>query len=96
MYKPLTIQKQRTTQQMSEHLAQTFCQRKYINGQQIFGKDTKYSLGKSETISHLPKWYNQESSSTPQLKTIDSSVLSFLYSPTLTSIHDYWKNHSFD
>ena len=27
---------------------------------------------------------------------INSSVLSFLYSPTLTSIHDYWKNHSFD
>ena len=56
--KPLTIQKQRTTQQMSEYFAQTFCQRKYINGQQIFGKDTKYhySLGKSETISHLPKW----------------------------------------
>ena len=26
----------------------------------------------------------------------NSSVLSFLYSPTLTSIHDYWKNHSFD
>ena len=25
-----------------------------------------------------------------------SSVFSFLYSPTLTSIHDYWKNHSFD
>ena len=29
-------------------------------------------------------------------KSIDSSALSFLYSPTLTSIHDYWKNHSFD
>ena len=28
-------------------------------------------------------------------QTISSSVLSFLYSPTLTSIHDYWKNHSF-
>ena len=27
---------------------------------------------------------------------INSSVLSCLYSPTLTSIHDYWKNHSFD
>ena len=26
----------------------------------------------------------------------NSSMLSFLYSPTLTSIHDYWKNHSFD
>ena len=32
----------------------------------------------------------------PQFKSISSSVLSFLYSPTLTSIHDYWKNHSFD
>ena len=28
-------------------------------------------------------------------KSLSSSVLSFLYSPTLTSIHDYWKNHSF-
>ena len=27
---------------------------------------------------------------------INSSVLSLLYGPTLTSIHDYWKNHSFD
>ena len=33
----------------------------------------------------------QESSPTPQFKSINSSVLSFLYSPTLTSIHDYWK-----
>ena len=32
----------------------------------------------------------------PQFKNINSSVLSFLYSPTLTSIHDYWKNHSLD
>ena len=39
---------------------------------------------------------SQESSPTPQFKNINSSVLSFLYSPTLTSIHDYWKNHSFD
>ena len=37
-----------------------------------------------------------QSSPTPQLKNIHSSVLSFLYSPTLTSIHDYWKNHSLD
>ena len=29
-------------------------------------------------------------------KSISSLVLSFLYIPTLTSIHDYWKNHSFD
>ena len=32
----------------------------------------------------------------PQLESIHSSVISILYGPTLTSIHDYWKNHSFD
>ena len=39
---------------------------------------------------------SQESSPTPQFKNINSSALSFLYSPTLTSIHDHWKNRSFD
>ena len=39
---------------------------------------------------------SQESSPTPQFKNINSLALSFLYSPALTSIHDYWKNHSFD
>ena len=32
----------------------------------------------------------------PQFKSINSLVLSFLYSPTFTSIYDYWKSHSFD
>ena len=62
------------------------------------------SAGVSALASFLPKksqgWSpcsprdSQESS--PQFKGISSSVLSFLYSPTLTSTHDYWKNHSFD
>jgi len=39
---------------------------------------------------------SQKASQTPQFKSINSSVLSFLYNPTLTSIHDYWKSHSFD
>ena len=39
---------------------------------------------------------SQESSPTPQFKSINSLALSFLHSPTLTSIHDYWKNHSLD
>ena len=39
---------------------------------------------------------SQESSPTPQFKSINSLALSFLYDPTLTSIHDYWGNHSFD
>ena len=36
---------------------------------------------------------SQESSPTLQFKSINSSALSFLHSPTLTYIHDYWKNH---
>ena len=39
---------------------------------------------------------SQESSPTPQFKSINSSALSFLHIPTLTSIHDYWKNYSLD
>ena len=57
----------------------------------------------SGLISFRIDWFDllavqgtQESSPTVQLKSINSSVLSFLYGPTLTSIHDYWKNHSFD
>ena len=38
----------------------------------------------------------QESSPTPQYENINSLAPSFLHSPTLTSIHDHWKNHSLD
>ena len=38
----------------------------------------------------------QESSPTPQFKNINSLALSFLYSPTLISVHNYYKNHSLD
>ena len=58
----------------------------------------------SGLISFMIDWFDllavqgtlQESSPTPQFKSINSSVLSLLYGPTLTFIHDYWKNHSFD
>ena len=39
---------------------------------------------------------SQESSPAPQFKIISSLALSLLYGPTLTSVHYYWKNHSFD
>ena len=39
---------------------------------------------------------SQESSPIPSFKSINSSTLSFLYSPILIFIHDYWKNNSFD
>ena len=39
---------------------------------------------------------SQDSSPTPYFKSINFLALSFLHSPTLTSIHDHWKNHSLD
>ena len=39
---------------------------------------------------------SQETSPKPQFKSINSSELSFLYGPILTSIYDDWKNHSLD
>ena len=39
---------------------------------------------------------SQESSPIPWFKSINSSALSFLHSPTLTSTHGHWKNHSLD
>ena len=43
-----------------------------------------------------PRVSSQESSPAPQFKSVYSSVLNFLYSAALTSIHDYWKNYSLD
>ena len=39
---------------------------------------------------------SQESSPAPQFKSTSSLTLSFLYGLTLTSVYDYWKDHSFD
>ena len=57
----------------------------------------------SGLISFRMDWFDllavqgtQESSLTSQFKSINSSVLSFLYSPILTPIHDHWKNHCLD
>ena len=57
----------------------------------------------SELISFRIDWFDLfavqgtlKSSPAPQFESINISVLSLLYVPTLTSTHDYWKNHSFD
>ena len=55
-----------------------------------------FPLGLTGWNSLQSKGLSRVFSLTPQSKSINCSVLSFLYSPTLTSIHDYWKNHSFD
>ena len=54
-----------------------------------------FLLGLTHLISGYPRDF-QKSSPTPQFKSINSPAVSFLYSPILTSIHDHWKNHSFD
>ena len=53
------------------------------------------SFGMDWLISLQPKGLSRVFSNTTVQKH-HSSVLSFLYSPTLTSIHDHWKNHSLD
>ena len=56
----------------------------------LFNPSTCSNRGKKHKVSN-----SQESSPTPQFKSINSLALSFLYSPAFTSIHDHWKNHSF-
>ena len=78
----------------------------FISGGQSIGASTSVSvlpvniqdwfpLGLTGLISLQSKWFSRVFSNTTQCKSINSLVLSFLYGPTLTSIH-YWKNYSFD
>ena len=74
------------------------------------GQNIEVSVSASVLTMNIQDWFplgltvgspcsprdSQESSPTHQFKSISSSMLSFLHSPTLTSTHDYWKNHSFD
>ena len=72
----------------------------------VFGVSASASVLPMNTQDYLPQdglggspcspRDSQESSPTPQFKSINFSALSFLYSPTLTSIRDHWKNHSLD
>ena len=66
-----------------------------------------FSIGPSSEYSGLISfrmhWFDLlavqgtlKSSPAPQFESINSSAFHFLYNPTLTSIHDYWKNHSFE
>ena len=54
-----------------------------------------FPLGWTGWISLQSKGLSRVFSNTT-VQSINSSVLSFLYSPPLTSVHDYWKNHSLD
>ena len=74
------------------------------------GQSTGVSASASVLLMNIQDWFplglmdwypcilrdSQESSLTPEFKIINSLAPNFLYNPTLTSIHDSWKNHSFD
>ena len=77
----------------------------FVSGGEIIGASASASvlpmniqggfpLGLTSLISLQFK--GLQSSPAPQFKSINSLVLSLCYGPTLTSVHDYWKNHSFD
>ena len=75
----------------------------FISGGQSIGVSASTSVLPMNTqdwslLGWTSPWSPRDSqeSSTTQFKSINSSAFSFLYSPTLTSIHDYWKKHSLD
>ena len=82
---------------------------KWVSSSHQVAKALKFQLQHSPSneysglISFRRDWLNllavqgtHKSLPTPQFKSINSLALSFLYSPTLTSIHDYWKSRSLD
>ena len=94
----------------SSHLQPFLASKSFPKSQFFTSGGPKYwSFSFSILPMHIHDWFplgwlvgspccprdSQESSPTPQFKSINASVLSFLYGPTLTSIHDYWKNHGF-
>ena len=72
----------------------------FASGGQSIGVSTSASVFAMNIQGWFPLGFDllavQGTSPTPQLKSSSSSVLSFLYGPTLTSVHHYWKNLSFD
>ena len=78
--------------------------RRVQDGEHMYtcGAQVKFAAALGVSVKKVSAWEHgkavpdEAASSAPQFKSINSSALNFLYSPTLTSIHDYWKNHSFD
>ena len=73
----------------------------FTSGGQIIGVSASTSVLPMNTQDWYPLGLTglislQESSPTPQFKSISSLALSLLYGPPLTSIPDYWNKHSFD
>ena len=61
-----------------------------------FNEYSGYILFRVDWFDFLALQGALKSSLKPQFKSINSSALSLLYGSSLTSVHDHWKNHSFD
>ena len=77
--------------------------RLFVSGAQSIGASASASVFPINIQGWFPLGFDLlvvqgtlKSSLEPQFKNINSSVLSLLYGPTLTSVHDYWRNHRFD
>ena len=80
--------------------------RLFASGDQSIGASASASVlpkSCSVLISFEMDWFDlcfprdsQESSPAPQFESINSLVLCLLYGPALTTVHDYWKDHSLD
>ena len=84
---------------LSQHLCLFLLSRPFTSGGQSVGVSNEFRLGFPLGLlvwSPYSLRDSQEPSPAPQFESIHSLVLCLLYGPTLTSIHDYWKNHSFD
>ena len=91
---------------------QSFTTSEFFLMSQLFpsgGQNIGASASTSVLPMNIPYWFplwstglisllfeGSQESSPAQFESISSSALRLLYGPTLTSIHDYWKNHSFD
>ena len=60
-----------------------------------FSSELVLNISGQSTWSCCPR-DSQESFPVPQFENINFLALSLLYGPALTSVNDYWKNHSFD
>ena len=78
----------------------------FASGGQIIGASASALVHPVNMQDWFPLWLtvwspcnslnSQDSFPIPQFKSINSLLLNHLYGPTLTSVHDYWKNHIFD
>ena len=64
--------------------------------EKVFLHDQCKEIEENNRIERTRDLFKRESSPPPQFKSIKSLAYSFLFGPTLTSLHDYCKNHSFD